>query len=486
MKRPDRCAGKIRAVPVHATAGSATLGSSTVSVELHGPGNLQKAVSMAQDRTPHPPLATEEHTGLLTGATTDPATAPPAAPSQDVSAPAPVDNAPRISRPPAELTEFLELDEVDRVRPFPHLLKHPLAAAGWCLRLLFGLASLLFVLSVIAAVPVVNFLALGYLLEAEGQVARTGKLRAGFPLLGLAPRIGSIVLGVTLFVFPLRMLAAAAADARLIDPTGTAARTWQTITLLSALLVTVHLCLALARGGSLSCFFRPVRNARWLLERLRSHSYWSHAEWNVREFFTRLRLRHHFWLGLRGYFGGLIWLLLPTGLLTVLKQTGRPGQAIVTVLGGLLLAVVLGWLPFLQARFAASGRLRDMFELRAVRQEIRRVPLAFLLTVISVFPLAIVLYLAKVRLPPADAAWLITPIFILTIYPGRLVAGWAWYRSQQKTAPARRILRWPGRLVTFPLLALFVFLLFFTQFIGEHGQAVLFEHHAFLLPVPFQ
>ena len=36
-----------------------------------------------------------------------------------------------------------------------------------------------------------------------------------------------------------------------------------------------------------------------------------------------------------------------------------------------------------------------------------------------------------------------------------------------------------------PLLALFVFLLFFTQFIGEHGKGVLFEHHAFLLPAPF-
>jgi hypothetical protein len=30
-----------------------------------------------------------------------------------------------------------------------------------------------------------------------------------------------------------------------------------------------------------------------------------------------------------------------------------------------------------------------------------------------------------------------------------------------------------------------VFLLFFTQFIGQHGKGVLFEHHALLLPVPF-
>ena len=36
-----------------------------------------------------------------------------------------------------------------------------------------------------------------------------------------------------------------------------------------------------------------------------------------------------------------------------------------------------------------------------------------------------------------------------------------------------------------PLLVLYIFLLFFTQFIGQHGKGVLFEHHAFLLPVPF-
>jgi hypothetical protein len=36
-----------------------------------------------------------------------------------------------------------------------------------------------------------------------------------------------------------------------------------------------------------------------------------------------------------------------------------------------------------------------------------------------------------------------------------------------------------------PLVAVYVFLLFFTQFIGQHGKGVLFEHHALLLPVPF-
>jgi hypothetical protein len=36
-----------------------------------------------------------------------------------------------------------------------------------------------------------------------------------------------------------------------------------------------------------------------------------------------------------------------------------------------------------------------------------------------------------------------------------------------------------------PLVGAYVFVLFFTQFVGEHGKGVLFEHHALLLPVPF-
>ena len=46
----------------------------------------------------------------------------------------------------------------------------------------------------------------------------SGKLRDAFPLIDLAPRLGSIALGVWLWVAPLRLLSNAAADARLIDP----------------------------------------------------------------------------------------------------------------------------------------------------------------------------------------------------------------------------------------------------------------------------
>ena len=45
--------------------------------------------------------------------------------------------------------------------------------------------------------------------------------------------------------------------------------------------------------------------------------------------------------------------------------------------------------------------------------------------------------------------------------------------------------RWPWFVALIPALAFYVFLLFFTPAIGANGRAVLLEHPALTLPVPF-
>ena len=55
--------------------------------------------------------------------------------------------------------------------------------------------------------------------------------------------------------------------------------------------------------------------------------------------------------------------------------------------------------------------------------------------------------------------------------PGTTRAWWPW--------------RWLCKTVLGVLVGVYVFILFFTPAIGEHGRRVLFEHHALLLPVPF-
>lgn len=368
--------------------------------------------------------------------------------------------------------------------PRSGLLRRTLRATATMIRVLFGIASLILLLAVVAAIPIVNFLALGYLLEVEGRMARSGRLRDAFPLINLAPRLGSIALGLWLWVFPLRLLSDAAADARLIDPGSRSDMGMHQLVRVSAVVIAIHLCLALARGGSFGAFFRPIRNVRWLLARVREGNYWSHADAAVVDFLAGLRLKHHFSLGFRGYVGAMIWLVIPTALFAAANRT-EGGPIVVTIIGGLLLMLVLSWVPFLQAHFAAENRFGAMFELRKVRRLYWNAPFSWLVTMLVTLTLALPMYLFKVVLPPRDAMWLVTIVFIVSIYPAKVITGWAYHRALTRERRAFAGLRWLSRLILLPLLALYVFLLFFTQFIGEHGKGVLFEHHAFLLPVPF-
>lgn len=371
--------------------------------------------------------------------------------------------------------------------PFPVPWRHPIRSAAWIVRAVFGTVSLVLLLAVIAAVPVLNFVALGYLLEAEGSVARTGRLRSAMPLFQLAPRVGSIALGIFVWLIPLQILAGRVADAYVIDPGGATARNLTVLKFVLTLLIAGHLCLALARGGRLGCFFRPLRNILWLRQQLRDGHYVEDAHEHVMDFVSQLRFQHHFLLGLRGAAGALVWLLIPTAMYAFysVPQRTEPGAVLITVVGGLLLVPVFAWLPFLQARFAAENRFSAMFELKAIRRAFRRAPISWLVAVVLVFVLALPLYITKVRLLPQDAMWLITAVFIVTMYPARIMTGWAYHRAMSRQRDAWFGFRWLSRATMIPLLAIYVFLIFFSQAIGEHGKAGLFEHHAFLLPVPF-
>lgn len=369
--------------------------------------------------------------------------------------------------------------------PFPGLLRHPLRSAAWLFIVGTGLVSLVALLAIMAAIPVVNFLAIGYMLEAEGRVVRSGRWRDGVPFAGALPRLGSIVLGCWLWLVVVRLVTQIAADAALVDPGGPAAARWRWAHAVAVAGVGLHIVAALFAGGGLVAFFRPVRNVRRLVGAVRAGTAWGTAAEALQRGVDAVAPGRLFWLGVGGFAGGFFWLFLPTALFAALRDTTRPIGVLATLVGGALLAVVLAWVPFLQARFAAERRMRAFCEVAAVRELWRRGPVAMVLAVVVLYALSLPLYLFKVLVPPRDAVLFLTPIFILTIYPARLAVGWATHWAASR--PRRRWL--PIRLVAaavlVPLLAAYLFLLFFTPAIDALGRRVLFDHHAILLPTPF-
>lgn len=374
--------------------------------------------------------------------------------------------------------------QVDSPKRIPRPWRHPLKFAGWVIHGLFGLASLVFFLAIIAAIPIINILALGYLLDAEGRVARTGKITQGFPLLPQAKRLGGMAIGMMVFLLPLKYLGSFTSDAEIIDPLSSTSRVLELTTLFAASVVFVHLLFALGRGGSLSCFFRPIKNVKWMVAHLRSHNYLMQASASVREFVASLQLVKNFKLGFWGVLGVLMWTLFPTMLFAYADSTeGFP--ILVTIAGGVLLILVATWIPILQAGYACEEKFSAYRQLKQARLYFRRTPMLWTLAFLLGYALSLVLYLFKIVAPPQDGLWMMTIVFITAIYPARLFIAWVYARAKRVETVPNFLWRWLWSLTSVSLCSFYIFLLFFTRDIGANGKLVLFEQPLLMIPSPF-
>ncbi len=369
------------------------------------------------------------------------------------------------------------------VGPRVGLIRRTFRRTASVLEWLFGAASLIVGLAVLAALPLLQFISLGYLLEAGARVARSGRLRDGFIGVRLAARLGSVVLGSWLLLWPVRFVAGLARAAQVIDPDGEIARRWRGGLILLIGLTALHIGSACARGGRLRYFVWPF-NVFWLLRRLFRGGYLAEARDEVWDVTMSLRLPYYFWLGLRGFIGAMAWLVVPVSLLA-LGRGSAPLAPLVGVLGALMLAMVLLYLPFLQLRLAEVNRLSAVFDLRAVRRDYIRAPWAFCLAFVVTLLSSLPLYLLKIEMVPRDAAWLPALVFIVFIFPARLMTGWAISRAHRREVPRHWFFRWTGRLPLLPAVAFYVLVVYFTQFTSWNGIWSLYEQHAFTLPVPF-
>jgi hypothetical protein len=370
--------------------------------------------------------------------------------------------------------------DIEPIRAWPVRVWRGLASGQeW----VFGTATLIVGLAVLATIPLAQLLSLGYLLEVSGRIARTGHVREGFVGIRKAARLGRIAVGVAVLMAPLWVASSLRVSAHLIDPASRAARFWDLAVLAIAAVVIFQITSGCLRGAKIRHFLipRPIQSLRLMLRR----DAYARARDGVWDFVVALRLPYYFWLGLRGFIGAVAWLVVPVSLLASASRLPAPAGGLAGLIGGVMLAIVLLYLPFLQARFAAENRLGAMFELRKLRLAFGRAPVAFLVALAFTLLLALPLYLLKIEMVPREAAWLPSLLFVVSIFPARLLSGWALARASRRYAPRLWLVRWAVRLTMLPVVAFYVFLVYFTQYLSWHGVGSLYEQHAFLVPVPF-
>src|SRR5690606_5931956 len=123
----------------------------------------------------------------------------------------------------------------------------------------------------------------------------------------------------------------------------------------------------------------------------------------------------------------------------------------------------------------ATHRLSAMFEVRALRQQFVRAPIAFFIALLFTLALAVPLYLLKIEIVPREAAWLPSLLFVISIFPARLLSGWALARGAQRQTPRMWPVRWGSRLAMFGVALVYVLLAYFTQYLSWYGVWSLYE-----------
>ncbi|MEO2012609.1 MAG: hypothetical protein ABGX22_28410 [Pirellulaceae bacterium] len=368
---------------------------------------------------------------------------------------------------------------------------------------LVGMVTLVFVLASLASVPVLQFISLGYLLESTGRIARSGKFRDGFVGYRTAARVGTVICGIWLTLLPIRIAAKFSHATYAIDPDGTQTIIWRVAVTVLTIVLSLHAASAVYCGGKLRDFFWPILvplailSLPWRKEPLenwfppmkffaaiRRGEIYDVACRRLWEFLQQLRVKKFLWLGLRGYALTMVWIGIP-GLLMASILTGEGLSPPMLFFSGLLMAIVVMYLPLLQAHFAAEDRWQAMFEWRHVRRLFTRAPLAMLISITVTFVLAVPLYLAKIEATSDELTWIPNVLMILSVIPCHWVAGWAMSRARRRETPRHAISCWFARLWIPPLSMAYVFFIGLAAYISWDGGWSFLQQHAFLIPAAF-
>ncbi len=372
-------------------------------------------------------------------------------------------------------------------KPRRGIVRRTLGWAAWLVRGSFCIVSLVVLLAVLTAIPILQLIAFGYLLDVAGRLVNGVKLSDSLANLREAGMIGMAASAVFLASLPTQLLVHWESVAYLINP-GSGQATWlRVLAIASAAFATAYLLWAWVRGGRLRHYLWP-QPKRFFREGWRL-STWTNAPDQLWEFTTSLQLPRLFWLGARGAIGTLIW-LIPAMVIIAAFRNGETGLAgVVGFMALLLLGISLLYLPMLQAHFAAENRLSALFEVRTIRRDFRRAPWAWLSAmVIGLVLMPIPLYLLKIEATQSEVMWAPCLFFVAFILPARIAEGLALRRARRRAEPTGRwawFSRWMVRLLMPAVVGVYLLFVYVSQYISWDGLDTWVQQHAILIPVPF-
>jgi hypothetical protein len=279
--------------------------------------------------------------------------------------------------------------------------------------------------------------------------------------------------------FPVWVVRDLAMSARLIDASSRQTRFFGWFAPALAIVVAAHLAASWLRGAKLRYFLQPWAGVWWIAIAPFRPQRIATTFKNACEAVRDLRLSHYFRLGILGFLGGAAWLAGPS----LLIATGR-SLPLVGLIGVLWMMAVLLYLPFLQMRFASTGRWRALFEWRAVRRIARQAPLTATLVLYATVLLAVPPYVFKIEREPVGLSWLAALVFVVALLPLKLIWGAAYGIADRRLLPAAWPWLWSSRLLAIVPVTIYAAWIFLFPYVGWNGVRQLFEQHAFLLPAP--
>ena len=437
-----------------------------------------------------------------------------------------------VSPPPVQPAPMPQPPHFSQPQLWSHWVFLPFKMFHFVSEWMFGLACLIVGVGYIATIPLIQFVALGYLLDVSGQIALTGRLSAGFQHVRLAARIGSVVAGTWLTLLLPNLISDLTYTASIIDPNSGVTVAWNIARIVIDCMAAVHVVSAWSSGGRLRDFLwplwlfplgciylfrglcratigqsmQPVAAQRsWLLAgnyRLPTPEQWfpplrvlqqivngefyqrsRDAVWNLVA--VEFQPITYLWVGALASLGTFMWLGIPVSLMMAGTLVETPLGVLCGWLGALFLSIVLLYLPFLQVHFVCEQRFGAFFEVLRVRQHFRRAPIAFLIALFCTLTFAIPLYLLKIELTPREVTWLPSVPFVAFMLAAKVVTGWAMSRAYRRHTPRLFLFRWFARFAAWPITLFYVLIVFLSQYFAWYGVWQLLEQHAFLVPAPF-